>query len=188
MTPDVREFWRRIETILLEYAPETAKTVASPATEREIEELEQLVGLVLPETFKQSLRVHNGQNDPTKCHSFTGEGILLNAREIGQAWKTLSELDEDFRKKESGWDTHGFGAWWSRNWVPFTDSDGDSLCLNLSPQLGNRIGEVIAFIHDNPHEPGIAPSFVDWLESLAVRLEKGEFTVEDGYLLLNIPG
>src|SRR6266540_683725 len=141
MILDVPEWWSRIETVLNTHVPETAKTLAPPASEREVKELEDFVGLGLPESFKRSLRVHNGQRDPTRCHSFCEEGIFLNTTEIAETWKTLSELDEGFRQQYPGWDSHEFGDWWNRNWIPFTQSDCGSLCINLDPRLGDRIGE-----------------------------------------------
>jgi cell wall assembly regulator SMI1 len=170
--------------------PETALTLARPATDQEIDDLQTAIGLTFPGEFCQSLRVHNGQDDPTGCHRFFIEGLLADTKQIAETWRMLTDLDEDFRQRETNWDTHGHGEWWNCHWVPFTIGDGDCLCINLNPQVrpGSTFGEIVCHVHDNPHGPGIAASYGAWLQRLAQRLENGEFTVNEyGYLDLNIP-
>lgn len=186
ISTDIRSVWTRIEQVLEQQVPETARTLAPPATDQEIAQLEEVLGLALPEDFIESLRVHNGQNDSSRCHTFIIEGLLASAAQIAETWRMLTELDDGFRQRETNWDTHGHGEWWNRKWVPFTIGDGDCLCINLNPQAS--IGEILCHVHDSCHEPGIAVSYAAWLQELAQRLENGEFTVNEyGYLDLNIP-
>jgi cell wall assembly regulator SMI1 len=185
----IGDSWTRIERVLRKHAPATALTLAGPAADEEIDELEAEIGLVLPLDFRQSLKVHNGQDDPTGCHHFFVEGLLASTKQIAETWRMLTELDEDFRRREPDWDTHGNGEWWNRHWVPFTIGDGNCLCINLNSKVrpGSKFGEIVCHIHDNPHEPGIAAGYSAWLEHLAQRLENGEFTINEyGYLDLNI--
>lgn len=185
----VRRIWNRIERVLQAHVPETAKTLAPPATDDEIDVLEKSLGLRLPDSFRASLLVHNGQNDPTRCHDFSGEGLFLSTTEIVEMWKMNSEIDEQFRQQEpETWNSREFDTeWWNKNWIPFTQNDMGGLCISLEPKLFERIGEVVAFVHDSSHEPKISPSFIDWLEGLAARLERDEFRVQDGLLFLNSP-
>jgi cell wall assembly regulator SMI1 len=169
--------------------PDTARTLAQPATDQEIDDLQAAIGLFLPAEFRESHKVHNGQDDPTRCHHFFTEGLLASTKQIAETWRMLTEIDEGFRQREPDWDTHGHGEWWNRHWVPFTIGEGDCLCINLNPQVrpGGTFGEIVCHVHDNPHEPGIAISYSAWLHRLAQRLERGEFTINQyGYLDLNI--
>lgn len=187
---DIRAVWTRIERVLEECAPDTARTLAPPARDAEINDLEAAVGLSLPEDFRKSLRIHNGQDDPTRCHRFCIEGVLATTKQIAETWQMLTELDGQFRCQDCQWDTHGHGEWWNRHWVPFTAGDGDCLCINLDPQVrpGGVHGEIVCHVHDSRHEPGIARSYGDWLEAIAERLENRDFTIDEyGYLWLNIP-
>jgi cell wall assembly regulator SMI1 len=185
---DLLGIWQRIESVLNNHVPETASTLSPPATDDQIRELEIAIGLMLPDDFRNSLKVHNGQIDPGKLHSFTYEGVFLDTKGIADTWKMLTDLDEGFRQRETNWDTHGHVEWWNRHWIPYTDANGDSLCINMNPTAERR-GEIVCFVHDNPHEPGIAPSFGQWLETLASRLENHEFKVNEyGRLELEIPG
>jgi cell wall assembly regulator SMI1 len=186
--PSMPDIWARIECVLEQHAPETARTLAPPATENEIAELQREIGLTLPDEFIDSLRVHNGQIDPTRLHSLCGEGVLSGTHAIAETWRTMTELDEDFRQTIPDWDTHPQGDWWNKRWVPFTMADGDSLCINLNPKVppGCSYGEIVCHVHDNPHEPGIAPGYGAWLTRVCERLENGEFRIEDdGCLWLN---
>ena len=189
-SPDIRELWTRIEGVLRQHVPDTARTLAVPATDQEINELEEAIGLKLPADFRESLGIHDGQDDPTRCHSFCSDGVLAGTKKIAETWRMLTEIDgEILQKYYSHLEPDGHGAWWNRHWVPFTDAEGDCLCINLNPELrpGAAFGEIVAFVHDNPHEPGIAPSYGVWLQKLAQRLEDGDFEINEyGYLRLNI--
>lgn len=171
-----RKIWNRIESVLLEHAPLAVETLASPATDDELSTLEGVLGFALPDDLVASLRIHNGQNDPTRLHSFSGEGIFLSTTEIASTWNMLNGLKD------------GMDDWWSSSWIPFAQSDGSAVCINTERSADGRLGEVIAFVHDSTYEPGIAPSYALWLEKLAFRLEAGDFKVDEyGYLWLNLP-
>jgi len=187
---DIPAIWARIAGVLERHVPHTARTLAHPATDREIAGLESAIGLELPTDFRQSLKTHNGQDDPTECHSFIIGSLFASTSQIAERWRLLTDVDERFRQEEPDWDAPDHGVWWNRHWVPFTiDSSGDSLCINLNPEVrpGGTFGEIVCHLHDSPHEPQGAPSYGAWLERLAQRLENGEFTIDDGYLYLDLP-
>ena len=52
MRSTVSSIWTRIEKVLWEVVPETARTLAPPATDKQIEDLEASIGLSVPEAFK----------------------------------------------------------------------------------------------------------------------------------------
>lgn len=184
MSPSIPDLWQRIEAVLERISPRTARTLAPGATEEELRSLEEALGLTLPSDLRQSLQIHNGQADPTMCCSFTNEGLLLSVRQIAEKWRALTDLDENFRKTQPGWDENPHGAWWSSDWIPFTENEGSSLCVDL--RQNGTTGSILCHIHDNPHEPGIAASYGAWLTSVTRRLEAGEYEVdEDGYLWLD---
>src|SRR6266851_8298885 len=109
---EIAAIWTRIECVLHQHVPDTASTLARAATDREIADLQAAIGLVLPEDFRQSLELHNGQDDPTRCHSFTIEGLLARTNQIAETWRMLTDLDEGFRQQEANWDSHSRGEWW----------------------------------------------------------------------------
>lgn len=176
------DLWRRIERVLQTHAPETALTLAPPATEEEIAALEAAIGLSLPTDLRASLTVHNGQNDPTWCHAFCGEGILLDTKQIADRWKMVTEIDESERFSAAA----GQGPWWKTSCIPFTDAEGNMLCVDMDPAVNDRIGEVVCHVHDGEIERGLGASYSAWLSSLADRLEAGRFRIDNyGYLRLD---
>jgi cell wall assembly regulator SMI1 len=180
----IAEIWARIERVLKGRMPDTAKTLAPPASEQEIAQLEAGIGLVLPDEFQASLRIHNGQDDPYGLHGFFLDGPLATTVEIAEIWRIKSDCDDHFRRVYADWDEHRHEEWWSRLWIPFTHGNGgsDCLCINLNPDVrpGGTFGEIICHLNSNPHEPGIAANYGAWLEGVAMRLEAGEFTVKEG--------
>lgn len=178
----IRDLWQRIERVLQTHAPVTAATLAAPATDQEIAALEAATGLKLPADLRASLKIHNGQNDPTRCHAFSGEGILLDTRQIADHWRTVTEIDASERFSAAP----GQGPWWKTSCIPFTDAEGNMLCVDMDPAFNDRIGEVVCHVHDSAIERGLGASFRGWLSSLADRLDAGRFRIDDyGYLWLD---
>jgi cell wall assembly regulator SMI1 len=175
----MRHLWERIERALRAHAPDTAATLAPPATDQELTALETAIGLALPEDLRASLKIHDGQRDPSRCHGFTGEGILLGASEITERWRMVTEIDEGERSHAAP----GQGPWWETSCIPFTDAEGNMLGVDMDPDLGHRVGEVVCHVHDSEIERGLSASFGDWLSTVADRLDGGKFRINQyGYL------
>ncbi|MDH4323977.1 MAG: SMI1/KNR4 family protein [Betaproteobacteria bacterium] len=175
----IGDLWQRIERALERHAPEAAATLAPPATEEQVAALEAAIRQALPADLRASLRVHDGQSDPTGCHSFCDGGMLLNTVEIADRWRMVTEMDEENRASAAP----GQGPWWKTSCIPFTDAEGDKLCVDMDPSLGSRTGEVVCHIHDSEIERGLGASYEAWLSSLAQRLEAGRFRIDAyGYL------
>jgi cell wall assembly regulator SMI1 len=178
---NISDLWKRIERVLEQHAPETAATLAPAATDQQIEALEAAIGQSLPMALRASLKIHDGQRDATRCHQFCGEGMLLSAAEIADRWKMVSEIDEENRFSAAP----GQGPWWKTSCIPFTDADGNMLCVDMDRSLGSGVGEVVCHVHDSEIERGLGASYEAWLWSLAARLEAGRFRIDDnGYLWL----
>ncbi len=183
----IKEIWQAIEQLLAVHSPATFATLAPPATTAEIRALENLLGKELPQSLSESLFIHNGQQDPSKVHDFVDGGILMGTEAIAATWKMLTNLDNGFRTTDPDWDNHNLGAWWSKHWVPFTEQEGDCLCLNLDENSKDlAYGSVLWHVHDNPHEPNLYPSYKAWLQSVLHRLESGKFKIIDGQIWFDL--
>jgi cell wall assembly regulator SMI1 len=178
----MRDLWQRIGRALQAHAPDTATTLAPAATDQEIAALEAAIGLTLPADLRASLKIHNGQRDPSGCHWFTAEGVLLGTSEIAERWRMVTVIDEELRSHAAPRQ----GPWWKASCIPFTDADGDMLCVDMDPDLVSQVGEVVCHVHDGELGRGLSASFGDWLSSVANRLDGGRFFIdEDGYLWLD---
>ena len=102
---DIRECWSVIEDVLRIQAPGLFATLAPPASEAEIAELEQIIGLRLPNDLTASLRCHNGQRDPSRLWSLTDGGMLLSTSGIAESWQIeLRSVASQRRIQDSeGW-------------------------------------------------------------------------------------
>ncbi|MFO1041282.1 MAG: SMI1/KNR4 family protein [Planctomycetaceae bacterium] len=92
---DIASLWNELEELLATIAPTVLPTLNPPATDCDLDLLESKTGLILPQDFRQSLKIHNGQSDPSRLELLTEHGILLSCEEIAEAWRMLCEiLDE----------------------------------------------------------------------------------------------
>ncbi|MFM9966608.1 MAG: SMI1/KNR4 family protein [Planctomycetaceae bacterium] len=179
---DIAETWRRIDALLAELSPASAKTLNPPTTLALIAKLEKQLGFLLPIDFKESLLIHDGQTDPRGCWGLTNDGNLLSIAKIYQTWQSTNQVDEDLRDEYAGENDGDYGdhvEWWNPKWIPVAQSaGGDLLCINMDPDLC-EVGRIVCFVHDNPFDDTLNwLSFGEWLADLADRLEAGQFEIE----------
>ncbi|WP_332455118.1 SMI1/KNR4 family protein [Burkholderia ubonensis] len=56
------------------------------------------------------------------------------------------------------------GDWYNLKWIPLThNGSGDHLCVDLDPDEGGRIGQVIRVWHDSPERELVAKGVGEWL-------------------------
>jgi cell wall assembly regulator SMI1 len=154
---DIPVLWKRLEKVLRKAAPELEKRLRKPATEEELTEVERLIGLTLPDDFKASYLIHNGQRDDVEeafvPEDWLGEPYyLMPLPEVSgewKSWKGLVDVDE-FKGREC---SPGEGIrpdWWHPGWVPFIGNGaGDSLCMDLAPAAAGKKGQVIQMSHES---------------------------------------
>lgn len=157
------------------------------ATDEEIQQFEQSLGLSLPESFKVLYQWHNGQPDDF-FEAFHDNKMFLSLQEIERAWSDLKELLEsgDFEIEN----------WWHVGWVPFLhDGGGNYLCLDLEGTFTGQKGQLLEFWHDDYDRDVLYPSFEDYLETLVRCFEQEvwqkdeEFWgVEKDYITRHNPG
>jgi len=71
--------------------------------------------------------------------------------------------------------------WWPAGWVPIADnSGGDFACLDMTGTNTGGLGRVVQFRHDSPKRKVFAPSFGQWLDTLADELEAGRYHFDPG--------
>lgn len=168
--------WQRIERVLNRRASKVAATLAPPATEQEIAEVERVLKLTLPDDLKQSLRIHNGQIDPSQLCSFVQFYILLSTSQIIESWQMYTETDLRIRRENRD-ESPPLFLWWRTAWIPFARADGDVLCINCNPDSA-KVGAVIEAPQAGCQVLVVANSYSEWLEAATNRLQRGRFTVE----------
>jgi cell wall assembly regulator SMI1 len=183
---DLTTSWQRIEAYLWAHAPQVAATLGPPATADQIVAVEVAIGRQLPIDLAASLRIHNGQSDPTQLWSFTECGHLLDCNGIVEMWRmTESVHAEEVGRPPPVPDVdYTPPAWWRSTLVPFTFDEGEMLCADTDPDLGPAQGAIVMHIHDYGLSEPLARDFRAWLAAVATKLEAGALIVEQGYSYL----
>ena len=181
---DIRESWNSIEEALRAQAPRLVATLAPPASEADIAELEQVIGLRLPTDLNASLRCHDGQRDPSCLWSFTDGGMLLSTSGIAERWRIADSVYRDLLTQPPPVPGYTPAPWWKTTLIPFTDAEGDMLCVDTDAVVGSHCGEVIWHIHDDGLTSAIAESYAQWLADVASRIRKGRLCVDKRFSYL----
>ncbi|MBG9387421.1 SMI1/KNR4 family protein [Caenimonas aquaedulcis] len=179
----MNELWNRFENWLSVHWPDVLPDLNPPATNEEIAQLEEALGVTLPSSFVECLKIHNG-------HS-TAEGLFdgfefLSTAEILDQWSIWKDLVDagDFEGAESEPHDGVRGDWWNVRWIPIThNGGGDHMCIDLDPDEGGKAGQIISMWHDMADRELLAASFEDWFRNYVAAVLAGEYVVEDGALV-----
>ena len=151
-----------------------------PATDVQLDQFEQLVGLKMPRSFRQLYRWHDGENDDRWGHIYGLPLLPLKqaAADLQQWRRTLAGFDGNRYAVPGGSWPEGTvdPAYTNPAWVPLTN-DGSSNCigLDLDPWPEGRVGQVIIFGRDEDVKVVLAESLGEFLDWIAGLLESGNF-------------
>jgi cell wall assembly regulator SMI1 len=186
--------WARIHAWLAANAPVVLESLQPPATDEQLRDAEESMGVVLPADVRACYRVHDGQRPVPMLLRDWPDRQDVPRFLYGQQWLSLDRMVEHWRIKKGLLEEGAFGHpgqprgpirpdWWHPKWVPLTaDRLGYMNCLDLAPAEGGRVGQVIYWCHDDPSRGVVAPELTDWLAQFADALEQGEYTtVPDKY-------
>lgn len=154
----MQAIWDRIEAWLNIHAPEVLDNLLMGVDDDDIQEIEAELGYQLPEDVRASLRLHNGTID---C--FADIWRLLNIDEIAEEQRRLS-LGYSVKRPY---------------WIPLaSDGCGDFLCVDVEPEPGEQLGQMIHFDHETVSS-WVAPSFQALLSAFADHLEIGKYALDE---------
>ena len=156
--------WSRLDAWRRTLPADAPEPFRGPASDEDLRALEVGLGVALPEAWRESLRLHDGQ-EAGRTEPFAGE-TLLSARQILAQWSIWRELVArgDLADCEGEPEPGIRGDWYNLKWIPLThNGSGDHLCIDLDPDEGGRIGQVIRVWHDSPEREHVAESVGEWL-------------------------
>lgn len=195
----VSDTWNRIEAWLAANASMIRKSFRPAAKASALKKLQTKIGLTLPTDFIESLARFEGQKEDAEHGLFPIADKFLGAMpacqlfsivEIDREWSMLKGLldDGEFAGSQSRPQSGVRDDWWNPGWVPIAgNGGGDSFCLDMAPDEGGSVGQVIYFFHDMKNRPLIAPSFSAWLEELAGGLESGRYVFDEDNGIIETP-
>jgi cell wall assembly regulator SMI1 len=175
----IAELWRRIETWLGAHSPNARKDLHAPATIEAIEQLEKVLGTSLPDDFRQSMQIHDGQHSNLPIF---GRWELLESRRVAERWKQHTRIYREQGLVAASARAEGpvRPVWWNLSWVPIaTDGGGNDLCLDLDPPARGHRGQLIEYVHDDDVRSVVAPTFRAWLSTYADEIEGEKYEIDD---------
>lgn len=186
---DVNTAWGRIERWYAANVPPDEFYLADGASNAEILAFEQDLGVVLPADARASYRLHNGSD---QYAVFEYGFHLLSLEEVSQSWRMWKEnLDAGVFDGMTP-DPEGpiKSDWWNEKWIPIThNSGGDHHCIDMDPDRGGTIGQLIKFSHEPGPQRVVAGSMNEWLHDFATELESAKYKFdEDNLWLIPVDG
>lgn len=163
--------WDVLEACLSRSSPDVLADLNPPATDADVERLQHRLGVGLPADFVACLKVHDGQKGRSKW--LFGDWEFLQSRRIAEEWSIWKRLLDagDFEGMRAQTERGVKACWWSPHWIPFTgNGSGDHLCMDLDPDVGGHIGQVITFWHDNGRRRKESNSFGEWFAVFVERM------------------
>ena len=155
--------------------------LAAPATKKDLQDLEDALGVLIPANLRSSLLIHNG--------NISVDGYkYLSCPEILQNWKSMTNLSDQgiFADVEVVYSKHDVfeNIWWHRRWVPFSaDSCGNLLCVDTDPGPQGCIGQVLHWETNEGPSTTKFSSFAEWLGQHRNELLSGKFKIDDDGLI-----
>lgn len=186
-TLTVEQAWQVIHTWMDRHCPVMLERLNKAATPKVIAELEKVIGLALPDAFKESYSIHDGAD------SYSGPIVgvpFLSIAGIIAEWQQLNLSPPDFvhdlGKKQLAYHKGRIKELvYNTKWIPFAGPDEQNyLALDFDPGPEGTPGQVINFGDDEFIYPKSkryvwAPSFLGFLNFLADLFANGQVEADD---------
>jgi cell wall assembly regulator SMI1 len=170
------ELPNRFRDTLERVSPGLGAHLGDGASEEAIAQLEETLGVSLPDDVRAFYREINGQ-EPDAPNLVDGTELLSLAR-IADEWAVWNGLlrDGSFEDARSAPAAGVKDDWWNPAWIPLTyNGAGDHYSLDLDPAPAGTRGQIIMMWHDDAERTRHAASFTDWIEGLCDAMERGDY-------------
>jgi cell wall assembly regulator SMI1 len=182
---DIERLWSRLEVWAGANAPELLSDLNPGATTDQVQLLESELGVTLPDAFKASLALHNGENDGWPCKAFVDRGAYLSTSRIVEEWRQRQQFGEDIEEDPAELIQQDVitvegpvqPRMFLTRWVPFLECNGDVFwAMDFSPVEGGTQGQIIEVDWECCSWKVVADSFAGFFENYVLELERGELT------------
>lgn len=185
----VQATMQRLCRAITQLVPPINARLRGPAAPDDIASAEHALGLSFPRDLTSLLLCHNGQHFfdsdagygdpliPMMRHAATGQRNshywLAGAEEVVE--QTLRYREEDPWYRDEPFETHGPVRYHDRFLFVTNSENADCLVLDLLPEPGGVVGQVVLFCTQAPQLMVLAPRLETFLQSLTVDYENGRF-------------
>ncbi|WP_228062085.1 SMI1/KNR4 family protein [Coleofasciculus sp. LEGE 07081] len=178
----IQNIWNDIKEWYTENASSLLENLKDGVSDQELREFEERVGLALPDDYKASLKLHNGDVYIHDYNYLSLDGVL-------NRWLRMKKMSEEggFEGREVFEAGEGIiqNTWWHPGWIPFAeDGGGNLICIDMAPDADGVVGQILNM--ELRSGPGVSEytSFLEYLEHYKDDLYAGVYEVdEDGYII-----
>lgn len=181
----VSESWSIIEKVLAEKAPQVAGTLRAGAGPEDIALLESRIGLKIPSDFRESLEIHDGQDDPSRLLGIFNYNLLSPISQVIADYEMLRDLFEPEPPIDWLVPDKIQNRIWAPGWVKVTEAEGDGYVIDMSPAKNGSLGQVFYRSHDDNPTEVKAASFGTLLSRVAALMAEGTYSLEQGVILFD---
>ena len=189
----IATLWQRLEAWASENAPEMLRDLNPGADDAAIDALENAFGHPLPSSYRESLRIHNGESDGWPNRVFADMGAYhsvdsaINDRDMYLKISTEgtefdeSEIAEQIENDIITVDGPVRPLTYSPGWLPIMNCNGDVFwALDFAPSEGGQNGQIIQVDLERCYWAVVGPDFGTFLEQYVSGLESGDYDVQGG--------
>ena len=192
MDTSMQNQWLWFENWLAENSSEVLNELNDGCNLEQFLEVEDEIGLKLPQSFKDFYLIHNGQKDEDYFGLFYGVSLLpLNKiLEEMRVWNgIINEYGEEGMKENFDYGQVSFNPdklkaqYANKKWIPFAIiCDNCYLGLDFDPETNGIVGQVINFGREEEQKAVLANSFEEFIDWYIQEIERGNYLVysEDG--------
>lgn len=177
-----------MEAWLANNFPEALSDLNAGCDESVIAEVDEKLGVRLPESLKHVYRLHDEQKttDLSQVGIFYGVSFL-SLKQMLSVWESWADLDRDcdvrlkdsLNKAQISFRPERLKAlYMNSKWIPFAIiAESSYLGLDFDPEPEGTVGQVINFGRDEEQKTVLANSFGEFLEWYVSELERGNFVI-----------
>jgi cell wall assembly regulator SMI1 len=184
---EIKYYWKTIDNFFIKNNNEIYSSLLGPAEENEIINLENILNVKLPDTFKESLLIHNGQDENNNIITFIDYQKLLSVNKMIENYKMFCDLFEDeivdfIKPDECRYIKKQYI--YNNKWLKFSDSNGDGLIMDFDPAEKGKRGQIFFRPHDdNPADKIITETYEEWLKIIYETIENKLYEIKNGEIL-----
>ena len=193
------ETLNRIKQWVEENANQTLDHLNGPASSDDIKRVEEVIGIQLPDDFKEFLKIHDGEVGDGWLALLGNGNQLLSCNHIIKQYELDQQIGEDlydpdmetieFWKDRVGGNVIFVNGpvkplMLHRKWIPLTCMNGDVFrYFDFDPAPGGIPGQIIEVDPEGCCYEVIATNFSELLEKHLSELQAGDYVVdEEGYI------
>jgi cell wall assembly regulator SMI1 len=181
----VSESWRIIERVLAEVAPQVAETLRPGASPDGIALLESKIGSRIPSDFRESLEVHDGQDDPSRLLGLFNYNLLSPISQVIADYEMLRGLFEHEPAIDWLVPDKIQNRIWMSGWIKFTEAEGDGYVIDMTPAKNGALGQIFYRSHDDNPTEVTATSFGTLLSRVAALMAAGAYSLNHGVIVFD---